>query len=63
MINEPIIPPNRLVTWHWQRPDWPRFRYDLRGSEPELLAFAQRSGELQGTWRLLPEEARDEALV
>lgn len=51
------------MTWNWQRPDWPRFRYDLRGLEPELLTFAQRSGELQGAWRVLPEEARDEALV
>lgn len=54
---------NRLMTWNWQRPDWPHFRFDLRGIEADLLAFAQRSGELHGTWQMLPGETRNEALV
>lgn len=51
------------MPWNWQRPDWPCFRYDLRGLESDLLFFAQRSGELQGTLQMLPEKARDEAIV
>lgn len=54
---------NRLMTWNWQRPDWPCFRFDLRGMETDLLVFARRSGELQGTLQMLPEDARDEVLV
>ena len=51
------------MLWNWQRPGWPRFRFDLTGLEADLLAFAQRSGELHGTLSMLPGEARDEALV
>jgi len=51
------------MTWNWQRPDWPRFRFELGGLEAELLSFARRAGELQGTLQMLPEDARDEALV
>ena len=51
------------MPWNWQFPDWPRFQFDLRELETELVAFAHRSGELQGTFRMLPTAARDEALV
>jgi Fic family protein len=51
------------MTWNWQRPDWPRFRFELGGLEAELLSFARRAGELQGTLQMLPEDAREEALV
>jgi Fic family protein len=54
---------NRLMPWNWQRPDWPEFRFDLRGLEADLLRFAQRSGELHGTLQMLPEEARDRAAI
>jgi Fic family protein len=54
---------DRLMTWNWQRPDWPCFRFDVRGMETDLLVFARRSGELQGTMQMMPEDARDEALV
>lgn len=51
------------MPWNWQRPDWPRFRYDLRGLEADLLSFAQGSGELHGTLRMVTEEERDQAVV
>jgi Fic family protein len=51
------------MNWNWQRPDWPRFRFDLRGLEAELLSFARRAGELQGTLQMLPENAREEVMV
>jgi len=51
------------MNWNWQCPDWPQFRFDLRGLEAELLSFALRVGELQGTLQMLPEDARNEALV
>jgi Fic family protein len=51
------------MTWNWQGPDWPRFRFELGGLEVELLSFARRAGELQGTLQMLPDDAREEALV
>jgi Fic family protein len=51
------------MLWNWQLPDWPRFHFDPRELETKLVAFARRSGELRGTFRMLPDEARDEALV
>lgn len=52
---EPIITPNRLMTYNWQQSDWPNFRYDLVGLESDLLRFAENAGRVGGLLQALPE--------
>jgi Fic family protein len=51
------------MTWNWQDPDWPRFRYRadaLAGREAEFL---RNSGVVVGTTRHLPDEERLQLVV
>jgi Fic family protein len=47
-LREPIIVYFRLMKYNWQQTDWPEFRFDLSGIEGELLAFAEKSGQVGG---------------
>ncbi|CAI2716937.1 Fic family protein [Nitrospina watsonii] len=51
------------MTYNWQQPDWPHFRYDLDGIEDALFAFAERAGRVSGLLEGLPESTRTEALI
>lgn len=35
--------------YNWQQSDWPNFAYDLAGIEGELIAFADKAGQITGT--------------
>lgn len=43
------------MLYNWQQPDWPRFRYDLRGMTDRLLGFAAHTGRIGGLLEGLPE--------
>lgn len=51
------------MLYDWQQADWPDFRYDLGRIEGDLLAFADRAGQVGGLLRALPEAARNEAVA
>lgn len=51
------------MTFNWQQPDWPEFRYDVAAVQDDLLAFASEAGEVGGVLRSLSEGARTEAII
>ena len=51
------------MTYNWQQPDWPDFRYDLAAVEPDLLRYAEQAGQVRGLLQGLPESAQNDALV
>lgn len=53
----------RLMKYNWQQADWPIFRYDLSKVEGELLAFAEKAGEVNGMLKGLSEEMKMEAVL
>lgn len=51
------------MPYNWEQPDWPGFRYDAAVVQDDLLAFAEKAGEVGGVLRSLPEDARTQAIV
>ncbi|GAB5558828.1 MAG: Fic family protein [Synoicihabitans sp.] len=60
---EPIRVSNRLMTYNWQQPDWPDFRYDLGAVEAELLHFSEHAGRVGGLLHGLTEVDQNDAFV
>jgi Fic family protein len=51
------------MTYNWQQPDWPEFRYRLDGMADQLLAFAEHAGRVSGLLEGLPEDLGTEAVL
>ena len=51
------------MTYNWQQPDWPDFKYDLREIEDLLFTFAERAGRVSGLLDALPEAAQTETTL
>ena len=51
------------MTYNWQQPDWPNFRYDLTSVEDVLLTFAEKVGRASGLLNGLPEDTQTETIV
>lgn len=51
------------MSYNWQLPDWPEFRFDLQGLESVLLAFADQAGRVGGLLEGLPGDLGTEALL
>ncbi|MDH5642384.1 MAG: DUF4172 domain-containing protein, partial [Nitrospira sp.] len=51
------------MSYNWQQPDWPQFRYDLSGLEDTLFALAERTGRSGGLLKGLPAEAQAETSI
>ncbi len=51
------------MRYNWQRSDWPNFTYDLAGLEGDLIAFADKAGQITGTLKGLSETDQTEAMV
>ncbi len=51
------------MTFNWQQPDWPHFRYDLAAVEAELRQFSDQAGQVTGLLKGLSEPERTDALV
>ena len=63
LINEPNTNHNRLMRYNWQHTEWPKFGYDLSGTEDMLFRFAQESGVASGILKALPEESQADAII
>jgi Fic family protein len=57
------MPHDRFTMYNWQLSDWPQFRYDLTDLEGTLLAFADKSGQVKGLLKGLPEGVQTETIV
>lgn len=52
-----------LMTWNWQKPDWPRFRWDRARLEAAEKQFLVNGGVFVGTVRHLAKEERDQLTI
>src|SRR5690348_3163591 len=51
------------MTWNWQRPDWPYFRWDRARLETAEKQFLVNGGVFVGTARHLGKEERDQLTI
>jgi Fic family protein len=51
------------MTWNWQKPDWPNFRWDRARLEPAEKQFLVGGGVFVGTVRHLGKEERDQLTI
>lgn len=51
------------MSYNWQQPDWPQFRYDLSGLEEIFLTFAEKTGQVAGLVKGLSPDAQIEAAI
>ncbi len=51
------------MTWNWQKPDWPNFRWDRARLEPAEKQFLVSGGVFIGTVRHLGKDERDQLSV
>ncbi|WP_413934247.1 Fic family protein [Nitrospira sp. BLG_1] len=62
-FHEPIICYNWLMSYNWQQPEWPQFRFDLSALEEIFLTFAEKTGQVTGLVKGLSPDAQIEAAV
>lgn len=51
------------MTYNWQQPDWPDFKYDLLDVEDALFNFAEQTGHVTGLLKAMPEDIQMEAVM
>jgi Fic family protein len=51
------------MTWNWQKPDWPKFRWDRAPLEKAEKQFLVSGGVFVGTVRHLGKEERDQLTI
>ena len=51
------------MTWNWQEPDWPAFRWDRARLEAAEKQFLVSGGVFVGTARHLRKEERDQLTI
>jgi len=51
------------MTWIWQQPDWPDFRYDKRALEDREFEFRLNSERLAGRFDALPMASQEDATI
>lgn len=51
------------MTYNWEQPDWPDFKYSLGDIETRLYAFALETGEITGILKSLPTAVREASLL
>ncbi|GAA0545731.1 Fic family protein [Chitinophaga japonensis] len=51
------------MSYNWQQPDWPDFKYDQQAVEDALFTFAEETGHISGILKGLPEDIQMEAII
>lgn len=51
------------MTYNWQQPEWPIFRFDIRKIEPLLHAYLHEAGKLEGIISALGDADREQTLL
>ncbi|MEM1158406.1 MAG: DUF4172 domain-containing protein [Verrucomicrobiota bacterium] len=51
------------MTYNWEQPDWPQFRYDLGKVQDLLFSYLERIGRMTGQLEALPDSLQLEALI
>lgn len=52
-----------MTNYNWQKPDWPKFQYDLSGIHKTLISIAEKTGFISGQLAYLAENLKTEALI
>jgi len=51
------------MTYNWQQPDWPDFKYDLSYVEDLLYTYAEETGQISGLLRAASDQVVAESLI
>ncbi len=51
------------MSYNWQQPDWPEFRYDLSGIQETLFKLAEKTGRASGLLKGLSTDAQLETTI
>ena len=51
------------MKYNWQQPDWPDFHYEQTPVQATLLSFAEKSGQVSGLLKGLPEQVQIETVT
>ena len=51
------------MTYNWQQPDWPEFRYDTAGIERRLQKFIAAAGRISGLLEGVHDSERTEVII
>ena len=51
------------MTYNWQQPDWPRFRFDANVINTLCMDFALETGELKGMVDSLSSDIQQETIL
>ena len=51
------------MSYNWQQPDWPKFKYDSTDIEQLLFDFAEKAGRISGFLKGMSEGSQTEAMI
>lgn len=51
------------MKYNWQQPDWPDFHYSLSDLQHIFIAYAEKTGHVNGILKGLPEAIQSEAMI
>ncbi len=51
------------MTYNWQKPDWPNFKFDFKEIEDDLFLFTETAGQIVGLSKAIPEKIQTESLL
>lgn len=53
----------QIMTYNWQQPDWPNFKYDASAIQDVLFDFAEKAGHVSGILKSLPDNIQTDAII
>ena len=51
------------MRYNWQQPDWPEFKYDLTTVQDLLFTLVEKTGQVSGTLKGLPDDIQTETMI
>jgi len=51
------------MKYNWQQSDWPDFKYDVSVVQDVLFAFAEKTGQVGGILKSLPDSTQTDAII
>lgn len=51
------------MNYNWQQSDWPNFNYDISVVQDVLFAFAEKTGQVSGILKSLPDNIQTDAII
>ena len=51
------------MIYNWQQPDWPNFKYDVSAVQDALFVFAEKTGQVGGILKTLPDNIQTDAII